>query len=197
MPALASCPDCLPSLPAPASCCGLWYITCVLYVYRHTPADVIILPVAATCYTMEVSTIPGEPHPGLGSAGSINAVPSAGRGRHSLGLVIPAHKPHEPPWPSRATQSFQTYIPMADPPPGDACGLAQPDTPDGISTIFSPVGTLPTIMHPREPWPIPSRKESSRCPTRRSLDTGTGRSQQTLPDAARVPPSAPKAAGTV
>lgn len=49
-------------------------------------------------HTMEVSTIPGESHPGLGSAGSINAVPSAGRARHSLGLVIPAHKPHEPSW---------------------------------------------------------------------------------------------------
>ena len=42
---------------------------------------------AATCYTMELSTIPGQSHLGLGSARSINAAPSAGRGRHSPGLA--------------------------------------------------------------------------------------------------------------
>lgn len=100
------------SSPQPWPCRGSLRAVC-----RHTPGDVIILPPAATCYTMEVSTIPGESHPGLGSAGSINAVPSAGRARHSHGLVIPAHKPHEPPWLPRYAKS-QTCIPWRIRPPG-------------------------------------------------------------------------------
>lgn len=91
---------------------------------------------------------------------------------HSLGLVIPAHKPHEPPWPPRATQNSDLYS-MPDPPPGDACGLAPRQTDRG-STIFRPVGSLPTIMRPREPRPIPPRK--GRCPTTRALDRRAGRS---------------------
>lgn len=71
---------------------------------------------------MEASTIPGRSHPGLGSAGSINAVPSAGRARHSsLGLVIPSAQASRaslalaaPPLP-RATQKSQTLYSMPDP----------------------------------------------------------------------------------
>lgn len=130
-------------------------------VCRHTPGRRRYPSAATTCYTMEVSTIPGESHPGLGSAGSINAVPSAGRARHTQ------------PWPryssaqaSRATLAPSRYaklrpiFQMPDPPPGDACGLAPRHTDRG-STIFRPVCKLPTIMRPRGARPIPPRKSRS------------------------------------
>lgn len=111
---------------------------------------------ATTCYTMEVSTIPGQSHPGLGSAGSINAVPPAGRARHSLGLVDSSAQASRAIL-APALRKSQTCAP---------CRIrlrvmlaaSLDDTKDRTSTIFSPVGKLPTIMGPREPSPVPARK---------------------------------------
>lgn len=167
-------------LPQPWPCRGSLRAVC-----RHTPGDVIILPPAATCYTMEVSTIPGESHPGLGSAGSINAVPSAGRARYSLGLVIPAHKPHEPPWLPRYAKS-QTCIPWRIRPPGDACGLARRDTLTEPARSSSPSANCRRSCALGSPGRSRPRKA---LPYEGGRSKGRPAAQQTLPDAARKPPS--------
>lgn len=88
-------------------CCGSSPLLC-----RHTPRPTSYPPAATTtCYTMELSTIPGQSHPRLGSAGSINAVPSAGRGRRSQPwrLLFQAHKPRKPALALPALRKGQTY----------------------------------------------------------------------------------------
>lgn len=151
---------------------------------------------------MEASTIPGRSHPGLGSAGSINAVPSAGRARHSsLGLVIPSAQASRaslalaaPPPPPRYAEKSDPIF-HAGSAPRDACGLARRYTDRG-STIFSPVGTLPTIMRPREPKPTPYTPDEH-CPTRRALDSRAGRLNRRYPtqrgnNRARLPTEQPE-----
>lgn len=166
-PAVAAC--------VPSSLCA--HVRAVITPRRrHYPSRRHLL------HHMEASTIPGRSHPGLGSAGFINAVPSAGRARHSsLGLVIPSAQAS----PASLALAAPRYAKKSDPifhagsAPRDTCGLARRDTGRG-STIFSPVGTLPTIMRPREPKPIPSTPDEH-CPTRRVLDSRAGRLNRRYP----------------